>query len=107
MSAGGGKDYDGRAICGGLIFVGEELVELVCFLAGAGGGIDEDIFFGLGTGADAIPELPGVLDPLGINTVSEDFSGKAFSEVVGALVVFLGALSENREGEHEDKAECA
>ena len=107
MSAGGGKDHDGRAIRGGLIFLGEELVDLVCFLADAGGGIDEDIFFGLGPGADAVPKLSGALDPLGINTVAEDFSGEAFSEVVGALVVLLGALSENREGKDEEKAECA
>lgn len=107
MSAGGGKDYDGRAIRGGLIFLGEELVELVCFLAGAGGGINEDIFLRLGPGADAVPELSIALDPPGVNTVAENFSGEAFSEVVGALVVFLGALSENREGKDEEKAECA
>ena len=107
MSAGCGKDYDGRAIRGGLVFLGEEFVELICFLAGAGGGINEDIFLGLGSGADAVIELSGALDPLGINTVAEDFSGEAFSEAVGALVVFLGALSENREGEDEEKAECA
>ena len=107
VSAGGGKDYDGRAIRGGLIFVGEELVEFVRFLAGAGGRIDEDIFFGLGPGANAVPKLSGALDPLGINTVAEDFPGEAFSEVVGALVVFLGALSENGEGEDEKKSEWA